>query len=128
MNLLCLLGASDLAGSNSPDWLVGDNDLAPVGDLGGDGSELLGDYFDGGAGFTLLEGLAAAEDNADTAIESSLGLGGDEGVVFAEDDSSFRVAEEGPFDTAINELRDGDFTLGKELASGHQSPTTRFHI
>jgi hypothetical protein len=54
----------------------------------------------------LLQGLSAAENNTDSAIESSLGLGGNKLVVFLEDNTTLRVAKEGPGDVTILELID----------------------
>jgi hypothetical protein len=95
---------------NSPDGLVGDDDLAPVLDLVRNSLELLGDNVDGGAGLPLLEALTAAQDDADTAVERSLGLAGDEGVVLLQDGAALGVAEDGPCDAAVLELLGGDLT------------------
>jgi len=108
VNLLRLLGGSDLAGANGPDGLVGDDDLAPVLDLLGDGGKLGNDDLHGLAGLALLEGLAAAQDDADAAVNGGLGLVGDEGVGLLEDDAALAVAEEGPGDVGVLELGDGD--------------------
>lgn len=93
MDLLRLLGAGNLAGANGPDGLVGHDDLAPVGDLVLDGLELAGDNVDGEARLALLERLAAAEDDADAAVERSLGLVGDEDVVLLQDHAALAVAQ-----------------------------------
>lgn len=111
MDVLGLLGGGDLAGANGPDGLVGDDDLAPVLDLVRDSLELLGDNVDGGAGLPLLEALTAAQDDANAAVERSLGLAGDESVVLLEDGAALRVTEDGPCDAAVLEL------LGRDLTS-----------
>lgn len=56
VNLLSLLGGSDLAGTNSPDGLVGNNDLRPLllGQLLGGGVELTGNDLNGLVGLPLL--------------------------------------------------------------------------
>jgi hypothetical protein len=56
VNLLGLLGGSDLAGTDSPDRLVGNDDLSPLllGQLLGGGVELTGNDLDGLVGLTLL--------------------------------------------------------------------------
>lgn len=108
MNLLRLLGGGDLAGANGPDGLVGDDDLAPVLDLLADGSELVDDNLHGLASVALLEGLTAAQDDVDAAVKGSLGLVGDEGVGLLEDDAALAVAEKGPGDVGVLELRNGD--------------------
>lgn len=110
MDLLGLLGGGDLAGANGPDGLVGDDNLGPVGDLGLEGLELLADDLDGLAGLALLEGLAAAPDDADTVLDGVGGLGGDNLVALAEDGAALRVAEDGPVDLAVEELGDGQLT------------------
>jgi len=58
----------------------------------------------------LFQGLAAAENYADSTIESSLGLGRDELVVFLQDYTTLRVSEECPGNVAVLELIDGDLT------------------
>lgn len=125
VDLLSLLGGSDLAGANgpaevsiewfwetrwanSPDGLVGDDDLGPVLDLGGDGLELVDDDLDGLAGLPLLQALAAAQDDAETAVDGSLGLVGDGHIVLLQDDPALRVAEDGPGDAGVLELLNGD--------------------
>jgi hypothetical protein len=108
VNLLRLLGGGDLAGADGPDGLVGDDDLAPVLDLLGDGGQLGNDYLHGLVGLALLEGLTAAENHADAAVDGSLGLAGDEVVGLLEDDTALAVAEESPGDVGVLELGDGD--------------------
>ena len=110
VNLLRLLGGGDLAGADGPDGLVGDDDLAPVLNLLGDGGKLGDDNLHGLVGLALLEGLTAAEDDADAAVNGGLGLVGDEGVGLLEDDAALAVAEEGPGDVGVLELGDGDLT------------------
>lgn len=93
---------------NIPDGLVGNDNLAPVLDLLGNSLELLGDDLDGGAGLALLEALTAAQNDAQTAVNGSLGLVGDNLVRLAENGAALRVAENGPGDAAVLELRGGD--------------------
>lgn len=56
MDLLGLLGGSDLAGTNSPDGLISNNDLSPLllGQLLGGSVQLTGDDLDGLVGLALL--------------------------------------------------------------------------
>ena len=112
MDLLRLLGSSDLAGADSPDGLVGDDHLLPgVGagaEGGAEGVELAGNDGQGVAGLALGQGLAAAPDDADAAVEGELGLGGDVGVALAQDGAPLRVAQDGPGDVAVLELRHAD--------------------
>jgi hypothetical protein len=110
VDLLCLRGGSDLAGANSPDRLVGNDNAGPLlsGDGLSDGTELSSDDGDGLALLALLEGLAAAEDDADTLVEGVLGLGGDELVGLLEDDTALGVADQGPADVGVLKLGGGD--------------------
>lgn len=56
MNLLGLLGGSNLAGTDGPDRLVGNDNLSPLlfGELLGGSIELTGDNVDGLVGLALL--------------------------------------------------------------------------
>jgi hypothetical protein len=116
VNLLRLLGGGDLAGADGPDGLVGDDDLAPVLDLLADGGELVDDDLHGLVGLALLEGLADAEDDVDAAVESGLGLVGDESVALLQDDAALAVADQSPGNVGVLELRGGD--LAGESAVG----------
>jgi len=129
VDLLSLLSAGDLAGTNGPDGLVGNDNLAPVLDLLGDGAELVGDDLDGLVGLSLLEGLANAENNTEAVVEGGLGLGGDEVVGLLEDDTALRVTGQGPGDVGLLELAGRDLTgestvglvedvLGSDLETG----------
>lgn len=129
VNLLGLLSAGDLAGADGPDGLVGNDDLAPVLDLLGDGTELVGNDVDGLVGLSLLKGLANAENNAESVVERSLSLGGDEVVGLLEDDTALRVTGQGPGDVGLLELAGRDLTgegtvglvedvLGSDLEAG----------
>ena len=111
MDLLGLLRGGDLAGTNGPDGLVGDDNLTPVGDVGLERLELLADDVDGLTSLALLEALAAAPDDADVVLGGVLGLEGDGLVGLLEDGAALRVAEDGPVDVAVLEL------LNRDLAS-----------
>lgn len=108
MDLLCLLNSGDLASANGPDGLVGNDNLAPVVDLGTDSSKLLLDDGDGLASLTLLEGLAAAPNDTNTALGSDLGLVGDDLVGLTEDGAALGVAQNGPGNAAVLKLGDAD--------------------
>jgi hypothetical protein len=110
VHLLSLLSRGNLAGTNGPDGLVGNDDLAPVLDLLGDGAELVGDDLDGLVGLSLLERLANAQNNTQTVVEGSLGLGSDKVVRLVEHDTALRVAGQGPGDVGLLELRGRDLT------------------
>lgn len=98
MNFLCLLGGRDLSGTNGPNWLVCNDNLAPVRDLLCNSTNLACNHIDGLVGLSLLEALTTAEDNTDTAVEGGLGLGCDESVGFLEDYTTLRVTEKSPCD------------------------------
>ena len=117
VDLLCLGGGGNLSGSNSPDWLVGNDDLLPLlwGDDLGDSGKLGGDDLDGLTPLALLEGLSAAENDVDVLSKSSLGLGGDKLVGLANDDTALRVADQGPVDVGVLELGSGDLSSESSL-------------
>ena len=108
VNLLGLLDGGDLAGADGPDGLVGDDDVLPVANLGGDSSKLALDHLDSLARLALLERLAAAPDDADATLGSNLSLVGDDLVRLPEDGPALRVAEDGPVDATVLELGDAD--------------------
>lgn len=110
MDLLSLLSSGDLAGANGPDGLVGNDNLAPVGNLALERLELPGDNLDGLTRLALLEGLAAAPDDRDAVLGGVLSLGGDNSVGLSEDSAALRVAQDGPVDVAVLEL------VGRDLA------------
>lgn len=110
MDLLGLLGGSNLAGADGPDGLIGNDDLAPVGDLGLEGGDLVGDDVEGLAGLALLQALAATPYDADAVLRGVLGLGGHNLVALAKDGSSLRVAQDSPVDAAVLQVLDRDFT------------------
>lgn len=110
VDLLRLRGGGDLSSANSPDRLVGNNNFSPLlsADSLSDGTELCGDDGDGLALLALLEGLAAAKDDADALVEGVLGLRGDKFVGLLEDDTALGVADQGPADVGVLELGGGD--------------------
>lgn len=110
MDLLRLLGGSDLASTNSPDGLIGDDDVGPILDLLGHSAQLPRHDVDGLASFALLESLAAAQDDAKTTVNGRLGLGSDEVIAFAKHRAALRVSEDGPGDVGLFQLRDRDLT------------------
>ena len=80
VHFLCLLRGRHFPCANGPHGLIGNDEFLPVMTLNflTDGSELLRDHFDSIVGLTLLESLAAAEDDAEAAIERGFGFVGDE--------------------------------------------------
>lgn len=127
MDLLGLLGGSDFAGTNgpdtvsklgrrirlakdSPDRLVGNDNLRPVLDGVRHSLQLLGHDSNSAAGLPLLQALTTAENNAQSAISRGLCLASDERIVLLQDYSSLRVSKDRPGDTAVFEL------VGRDLA------------
>jgi hypothetical protein len=92
-----------------PDRLVGDDNLRPVLDLVRNGLKLGGNHLDSLVCLALLQALAAAQNDTKAAIDSRLGLACNKGIVFLEDDSPLRVADESPGDAALLQLLSGDF-------------------
>jgi hypothetical protein len=108
VDLLGLLSGGDLAGTNGPDGLVGNDNLAPVADLLLESGKLVGNDLEGLARLALLKRLTAAPDDADTVLNGVLGLGGNNLVRLLEDGTALRVTQDGPVDAGVLELLDGD--------------------
>lgn len=108
MDLLGLLSGGDLAGTNGPDGLVSNDNLAPVADLLLESGKLVGNDLEGLARLALLKRLTAAPDDADTVLNGVLGLGGNNLVRLLEDGAALRVTQDGPVDAGVLELLNGD--------------------
>ena len=108
--LLSLLSGGNFTGANGPNRFVGNDDLAPVADLGLQGGELAAHNLDGLASLTLLERFAAAPNDAKTVLSGVFGLGGNYLVRLGEDGTTLGVAQNGPCDVAIGKLGDRDFS------------------
>lgn len=139
VNLLRLLGGSDLASTNGPDGLIGNDNLAPVGELRLEGLKLLGDDLDGIASLTHLQTLAAAPDDAEAILSGVLGLGRDNIIRLVEECTALRVAKDGPGNVAVRELRHGDLAgegtvglvedvLGSNLDLGSEKLTSEEEV
>lgn len=72
MNLLGLLRGSNLSRSDSPDGLVGDDDVVPLvcGDLSEEGLELRLNDIVGLAGLSLLQLFSYTSDDSDSRVKS----------------------------------------------------------
>lgn len=108
MNFLGLLGASDLASTYSPDGLICDDDLAPIGNGSGNSGELTLIDLHGLARLTLFEKLSDAGDDGEALGDSVPGLLGDVLVGFLEDGAAFRVARDDPGDAHVGDHIGGD--------------------
>mmetsp|Transcript_17128 Transcript_17128/g.37547 ORF Transcript_17128/g.37547 Transcript_17128/m.37547 type:complete len:205 (+) Transcript_17128:405-1019(+) len=78
MHLLSLLWRCHLAGTNGPDWLIGDHDLVPLSlrQRRGNGLHLLIEHVEGRVRLALLQLLANAGDGGETVVDGKLGLVG----------------------------------------------------
>lgn len=117
MDVLGLLWSSDLAGSDCPDGLVSDHDLAPVIDVvldeylyKGKGVfsyldelHLVENDFFGLASFSLLKLFSDAWNDVESSGEGFLALFANEFIGFAKNMSSLGVAEDDPVDSQIPE-------------------------
>ena len=128
MHLLGLLNGCDLAGTNGPNGLVGDDDRAeishrpkqrrriegslPVGrvNLLGNSLQLALDNILGLAALALLEGLSNARNDTETSTNSGAHLVRDELVGVAEEGAALRVTEDDPVHVGVFEL------VGRDLA------------
>jgi hypothetical protein len=128
VDFLCLLGGRDLAGTDgpgcmsvigrmlkdggrdSPDGLVGNDNLAPVLDLVGNSLKLLGNDLDGVTRLALLQSLTAAQNDTEATVYRRLCLARSEVVALLEDLAALRVADEGPGDAAVLQLVGRDLT------------------
>ena len=111
MSLLSDFWSGNFTSSDSPDWLVSDNDVGPVVALSSDGVELSLVNFLGDATFSLFLELSNACKDAESSIEGKLGLLGDIGVSLSVKGSSLGVTGEGPLESSILEH------TGRELSS-----------
>ena len=112
VGLLSLLWGSDLTGTDGPDWLVSNDDIAPMSN-----SELISNSLKlssvnnvGLSGLSLLELLSNANHDVHSVINGDLGLDGNILIGLTKERSSFGVTGEGPLDTNIGELISGDIS------------------
>ena len=117
VDLLSLGGGGDLAGTDGPDGLVGNDDVVPVLDGVGVGLELSADDSGGLAGLSLLEGLTEAGNDLDAVLESVGGLLGDLGVGLALG-AALGVTDDGPVDLEVLQHLSGGLTSEGTVALG----------
>ena len=97
---------SDLAGANGPDGFIGNDDFRPA-ILADDlvhSSKLLGHNIDGGALLSLLQRLAAAQNDTDATIKGDLGLACNKVVSLLEDGATLAVTQDSPGNVAVLQL------------------------
>ena len=111
------LRRGDLASTNGPDGLVGDDDAAPVLDRGLEALELGLEDVVGGVSLALLQRLADAHDGVQADILGLGDLAGDHGVGLAVERAALGVADEDPVDVEVLQLLTRDLAGVSTLAS-----------
>jgi len=103
VGLLGLVWGGSNSGTDGPDWLVGDDDLAPVVNLLTDGSELSSVDLVGLSALSLIELLSDASHDLEVVVEGNLDLGGDGVVALTEDVTSLTVSKDNPVKAEVLE-------------------------
>ena len=101
MDLLGLLGGGSLPGTDGPDRLIGQNNLAPVGHVVRDGLQLPETHFGGLASLSLLQLLPDARDHIEAGADGKGDLLTNELVGLAEHVPALGVAKNNPITSAI---------------------------
>ena len=122
------LWGSGLTGSNSPNWLVSDNDVGPVFALLSDGVELSIIDVLSLTGLSLLEELTDASEDGETIIDSNLGLLGDILISLAEEGSSLGVTGESVLDAHVLDHASGEFSGEGTVTSEGQVLGGHMHV
>jgi hypothetical protein len=87
-----------------PDGLIRHNNLTPILDFIRNRTELLRHHLHSIALLALLQALAAAQNDAEAAVQRRLGLARHKRVVLLQDNTALRVPENRPRDAAVLEL------------------------
>lgn len=103
VDFLGLVGGGNLAGTDGPDGLVGNDNVGPVLDLLGNGSELTEDNLGGLVGLTLLQLLADTGHDLEAGLEGVGNLGANLFIRLLEDLAALRVSENDPLNTEVLE-------------------------
>lgn len=101
MSILSLLGGCDDTSADGPDWLVGNDDLAPVAHLLFDCVKLSCVDGIGLSSFTLVEFLTNASHYAEILIEGDLDLLGDDLVALTKDVTSLAMSKDDPVEAEL---------------------------
>merc|ERR1719483_64134 len=101
VDLLGLGRCGSLPGPNCPDRLVGQDNLAPVGDVGQHGGQLIEADFCGLSSFPLVQLLANAGYHLQPVLQSESHLLANELVSLPEDIPSLRMPQNDPVDTTV---------------------------
>jgi len=106
VSFLSLLWSCDLTGTDSPNWLISNDDLTPVSliELIGDGFKLSSVDLSGLATFSLFELLANTSHNTDSFLKGSLGLQSNILIRLLMESSSLGVTGECPMNANILKL------------------------
>ena len=116
MGLLSLLWGGDNTGADSPDWLVGNDNLAPVINLLADGFELSCIDSISLTSFTLIELFADASHDTDVLVKGSLDLLADNLVGLAKDVASLTVSKDAPVESEVLEHDSASLTSVSSVA------------
>ena len=103
MGLLGLLWRSSHTGTDGPDRLVSDYNLAPVLNLLANGGELAGIDGVSLARLALIQLLSDASHDVEVLVKSGLDFGGDDLIGLTKDVAPLTVAEDDPVETEVLE-------------------------
>ena len=110
VGILGNLWSGSLSSSNGPHWLIGENDLSPVGDAVLDSVKLSFEDIVGLLSFTFSQSLSNTEDCVKARLLRSENLLGNNGISLAEESSSLRVSNNCPLELKVLDLIGTDFT------------------
>ena len=110
VSILGNLWSGGLSSSNGPHWLIGENDLSPVGDAVLDSVKLSFEDIVGLLSFTFSQSLSNTEDCVKASLLRSENLLGNNGISLTEESSSLRVSNNCPLELKVLDLVSTDFT------------------
>jgi hypothetical protein len=128
MSVLSDLWGGGLAGSNSPNWLVSDDDLRPVLAHLSDGIELSIIDILGLSRLSFSEELTNASEDGETCINGKLGLLGNVFVGLSVEGSSLGVTSEGVLDSHILGHGNGEFSGVSTITCQRQVLESNTHV
>lgn len=130
MSFLSLLRGGNFTSSNSPDWLISDNNISPLsfGNFINDSLELSGINFTCLSRFSFFELFSNAEHNVKTILDGNLSLDCNIFVGFSEKCSSFRVTSQCPFNIKIFKLISCDISSVSSSSVLRDILSTDFNI